>query len=68
MISIDTAETDEFINITSAVPCDFSDEFSEFSQTPMIENNIGNAHDASRSAVDLQLYLLSKIEEYSYST
>ena len=53
MISIDTAETDEFINITSAVPSDFSDEFGKLSQTLMIENNIENAHDASRSAVDL---------------
>ena len=64
MISIDTAETDEFIDITSAVPSDFSDEFGEFAGTLMNENNMEMPHDAS-SAFDLYLYLLSKIEEYS---
>ena len=65
MISIDTAETDKFIDITSAVPSDFSEDFGEFAQTLMIENDIEIPHDASRSAFDLYLYLLSKIEEYS---
>ena len=64
MISIDTAETDEFIDITSAVPSDFSDELGEFAGTLMNENNMEMPHDAS-SAFDLYLYLLSKIEEYS---
>ena len=64
MISIDTAETDEFIDITSAVPSDFSDEFGEFAGTLMNENNMEIPHDAS-STFDLYLYLLSKIEEYS---
>ena len=67
MISIDTAETDEFIDITSAVPSDFSDEFGEFAGTLMNENNMEIPHDAS-STFDLYLYLLSKIEEYSYTT
>ena len=35
MISIATAGTDEFIDITSAVPSDFSDEFGEFAGTLM---------------------------------
>ena len=64
MISIDTAEVDEFIDITSAVPSDFSDEFVEFVGTLMNENNMELPHGAS-SAFDLYLYLLSKIEEYS---
>ena len=64
MISIDTAETDEFIDITSAVPSDFSDELGEFAGTLMNENNMEMPHDAS-SAFDLYSYLLSKIKEYS---
>ena len=64
MISIDTAEVDDFIDITSAVPSDFSDEFVEFVGTLMNENNMELSHGAS-SAFDLYLYLLSKIEEYS---
>ena len=44
MISIDTAETDEFIDLTSAVPSDFSDEFGEFAQTLIIENDIEMPH------------------------
>ena len=47
MISIDTAETDEFIDITSAVPSDFSDESREFAGTLMNENNMEMSHDAS---------------------
>ena len=35
MVSIDTAETDEFIDVTSAVLSDFSDEFGEFAETLM---------------------------------
>ena len=35
MISMATAGTDEFIDITSAVPSDFSDEFGEFAGTLM---------------------------------
>ena len=34
-VSIDTAETDEFIDVTSAVFSDFSDEFGEFAETLM---------------------------------
>ena len=34
-VSIDTAETDEFIDFTSAVLSDFSDEFGEFAETMM---------------------------------
>ena len=65
MISIDTTKTNEFIDITSAVPSDFSDdEFGEFAGTLMNENNMELSHDAS-SAFDLYLYLLSTIEEYS---
>ena len=67
MISIDNAATDEFINITSAVPSDFSDEFGEFAGTLTNENNMEMPHDAS-SAFDQYLYLLSKIEEYSQTT
>ena len=65
MISIDTTKTNEFIDITSAVPSDISDdEFGEFAGTLMNENNMELPHDAS-SAFDLYLYLLSTIEEYS---
>ena len=65
MISINTAETDKFIDITSAVTSDFSDESREFAETLMNENNMEMPHDAS-SAFDLYLlYLLSKIEKYS---
>ena len=64
MISIHTAGTDEFFDITSAVLSDFSDEFGEFAETLMNENNMEMPHDAP-NAFDLYLYLLSKIEEYS---
>ena len=64
MISIDIADTDEFIDITSAVPSDFFDEFGEFTETLMNKNNIKTPHVAS-SAFELYLYLFSKIEEYS---
>ena len=33
MISIDTPETGEFIDIASVVPSDFSDEYGEFAET-----------------------------------
>ena len=44
MISIDTAETNEFTDITIAVLSDLSDEFGE---TVMNENNMEMPHDAS---------------------
>ena len=47
MISINTVETDEFIDITSAVFSYFSDEFGQFAETLMNENNMGMSHDAS---------------------
>ena len=57
MISIDAAETDEFIDIFSAVPFDFSDEFGEFAGTLMNENNnMEMSHDPS-SAFNLYLRL-----------
>ena len=37
MISINTRQTDKFINVTSVVPSDFSDEFGEFAETLMNE-------------------------------
>ena len=47
-IIIDTAETDEFIDITSAATSNFSDEFAEFPETPpMNENNVEMPYDAS---------------------
>ena len=49
MVSIDTAVTDEFIDTTNA---DFSDEFGEFVETPMNENNMEMSHDAA-NAFDL---------------
>ena len=55
MISINTAETSEFIDISSAVPAEFSHEFAE---TLINENNM--AHGASNT-FDLHLYLFSKI-------
>ena len=60
----DTADTEEFNDITSPVPPDFFDEFGEFIETLMNENNMEMPHAAS-SAFDLYLYLLSKTEEYS---
>ena len=60
----DTEDTEEFIDITSPVPPDFFDEFGEFTETLMNENNMEMSHAAS-SAFDLYLYLLSKTEEYS---
>ena len=63
IISIKTAETDECVDITSAVPSDFSDEFGEFVGTLMNENNMEMSLYVL-SALDLCLYLLSKIEEF----
>ena len=63
IISIKTAETDECVDITSAVPSDFSDEFGEFVGTLMNENNMEMSLYVL-SALDLYLYLLSKIEEF----
>ena len=67
MVSIDTAENDEFIDFTSAVPSNFSDEFDGFAETLMNENNMeyNNMQLDASNAIDLHLYLLSKIEEYS---
>ena len=60
----DTADTEEFYDITSPVPPDFFDEFGEFTETLMNENIMEMPHAAS-SAFDLYLYLLSKTDEYS---
>ena len=65
LISIDTAETDKFIDITSAATSDFPDEFGEFEETLVNEDNM--PHDAP-SASDLYLYHLSKIEGYNKTT
>ena len=57
MISIDAAETEEFIDFFSAVPFDFSDEFDEFAGALMNEkNNMEMPYDPS-SAFDLYLRL-----------
>lgn len=66
-ISIDTAETDDFIDITSGVPCDFSDKFGEFVETLMKENSMEMTDDAL-NAFDVYLYLLSEVKEYSQTT
>ena len=66
MISINTAETDEFIDITNAVLFKFSDDFVELGETLMNENDMEIPHDAS-SALELHIYLLRKIEEYNYT-
>ena len=66
MISINTAETDEFIDITNAVLFKFSDDFVELGETLMNENDMEMPHDAS-SALELHIYLLRKIEEYNYT-
>ena len=60
MISIDTAETNEFIDFTCTLPYDFPDKFREFPETAMNENNMEMADDAASA---FKLYL--KIEEYS---
>ena len=67
MTFIDTAENDEFIDITSAIPSNFSDEFDGFAETLINENNMeyNNMQLDASNAIDLHLYLLSKIEEYS---
>ena len=52
MISINTAETDEFIDITNAVLFTFSDDFLELGETLMNENDMEMSHDAS-SALEL---------------
>ena len=62
MISINTAETSEFIDISSSVPAEFSHEFAE---TLINEDNM--AHGASYT-FDLHLYLFSKIVECSLTT
>ena len=66
MVSINTAETDEFIDITNAVLFKFSDDFVELGETLMNENDMEMPHDAS-SALELHIYLLRKIEEYNYT-
>ena len=65
MISIDTAETDKFIDITSAASFDFSYEFGKFEETLLNENNV--PPDAP-SASDLYLYHLNKIQGYNKTT
>ena len=40
MISADTADTDEFIDITSAVRSNFSDQFGDFAETLINESNV----------------------------
>ena len=52
IISNETAETHEFIIIVSAVSSDFSDEFGEFAEILINENNMEIPQDAS-SALDL---------------
>ena len=64
MISIATAETDEFFDITKLAPSDFSDEFGEFAEALINENILEMPRDSS-SVFNVFLYLLSKIEEYS---
>ena len=59
IISPDTAEIDKAIDITSAVPCDFFDEFGKFAETLMNENIMEMTHDAS-SAFDLYYIFLAK--------
>ena len=46
MVITDTAETNKFINIISAVPYDFSEGFGECAETLMNENNMDMSHDA----------------------
>ena len=45
MISIDTAETDEFIDITNVLG--HSDKFGEFYETLINENNLEMPHDVT---------------------
>ena len=52
IISNETAEIHEFIIIVSAVSSDFSDEFGEFAEILINENNMEIPQDAS-SALDL---------------
>ena len=59
MTSIDTVETNKFIDIASDEPLHFPDEFGEFEESLVDENNM--PRDAP-SASDLCLYILSKIE------
>ena len=61
MISIDAAETDEFIDATNVV--DQSVKFGEFAETLMNESNVEMPDDVT-IAFELYLYLLNKIEEY----
>ena len=61
MISIDTAETDEFIDTTNVV--DQSVKFGKFAETLMNESNVEMPDDVT-IAFELYLYLLNKIEEY----
>ena len=59
MTSIDTVETNKFIDITSDAPLHFPDEFGEFEESLVNENNM--PHDTP-SASDLYSYILSQIE------
>ena len=60
MISIETAETDEFIHITNVL--DHSDGFNEFADTLMNESNAKMPHDVT-IGFQFYLYLLKKIED-----
>ena len=64
MISMDIAETDEFIDITMAVPSALFNEFGEFTDTETLikENKMKMLNDAW-GALDLFLHCLSKIVE-----
>lgn len=61
MISVDTEETDEFIDITNVL--DQSAKFGEFAETLMNESNVEMPDDVT-IAFELYLYILKKIEEY----
>ena len=65
MISIDIAETDEFIDITMAASSALFNEFGELTDTETLinENEMKMLNDAL-GALDLFLHLLSKIVEY----
>ena len=65
MISIDIAETDEFIDITMAASSALFNELGEFTDTETLinENEMKMLNDAL-GALDLFLHLLSKIVEY----
>lgn len=61
MISIDSAETNEFIGTTNVLY--HSVKLGKFSQTHMNENNVEMPHELTID-LELYLYILNKIEEY----